>query len=186
MRLHFFSRNHDNVRPWNKLYWDSFSWNLLAVEILCLLEISQPQQCKTQQERQFFSLALQFATPQTTFKYLARCSWVVMYTVVSPLKLPGPECAISSFSEYTRCAKTSFHLRMSKWPSGNVQQSWLCRSGFESDWFHNIGLNFYNSEWHERAGFLHIPKDTRATAHGHWPAKSSMGASLLPLYLRVI
>ena len=34
-----------------------------------------------------------------------------MYTVLSPLRFAGPECAISSFSEYILCAKSSFHLR---------------------------------------------------------------------------
>ena len=33
-----------------------------------------------------------------------------MYTVVSPLRFPGPECAISSFSEYILCSNTTFHL----------------------------------------------------------------------------
>ena len=72
----------------------------------------------------------------------------------------GPECAISSFSEYILCAKTSFYLRRSHWPSGNVRQSRPCGSGFESWWFHLFGLNFYIFEWHGRSFFLHLPKDT--------------------------
>ena len=35
-----------------------------------------------------------------------------MYSVLSLLKFPGPECAISSFSEYILCAKTRFHLEV--------------------------------------------------------------------------
>ena len=34
-----------------------------------------------------------------------------MYAVVSPLRFPGPECAISSFSVYILCVITCFHLR---------------------------------------------------------------------------
>ena len=32
--------------------------------------------------------------------------------------------------------------------------------------FYTIGLNFYNSKWHEQAVFLHFPKDTCASALG--------------------
>ena len=44
------------------------------------------------QESQLF---LQFATPQTTSKYIMRCSWVVMYTVLSPRRYPRPQSTIS-------------------------------------------------------------------------------------------
>ena len=65
-----------------------------------------------------------------------------MYTVLSLLKFPGRECAISSFSEYILCAKTRFHLMKSHWSSGNVKQSWKCGSGFESFYFRRIRLRF--------------------------------------------
>ena len=45
----------------------------------------------------------------------------VMYTVLSPLRFPGQESAISSFSEYILCAKSRFHPETSQWSSGNVQ-----------------------------------------------------------------
>ena len=54
------------------------------------------------QERQpfVFLVVLQFTMPQTTSKYLMRCSWVVMYTVLSTLRFLGPTSAISSFIVY--------------------------------------------------------------------------------------
>ena len=59
-----------------------------------------------------------------------------------------------------------FHLRQPQWPSGNVRQLWLRGLGFESWQFRIQIQKFYNSEWHERAFFLHLPKDTCATAIG--------------------
>ena len=94
------------------------------------------------------------------------CLTVVMYTVLSLLRFLGLECAISSFSVSILCAKTRFHLRKSQRPSGNVHQSWQCQEGFESCWFHQFTLIFYNSKWHERAVFLNLPEDTCATAIG--------------------
>ena len=89
-----------------------------------------------------------------------------MYIVVSPLRFPGPESAISSFSEYILYAKTRFYLiqvTLAEWERTIIVTVWFTvRILLVSP---NC-LNFYNCEWHERAIFLHLPKDTCATAIG--------------------
>ena len=89
-----------------------------------------------------------------------------MYTVVSPLRFPGLESAISSFSEYILCAKARFHLiqvTLAEWERTIIVTVWFTvRILLVSP----ICNQFYNCEWHERAIFLHLPKDTCATAIG--------------------
>ena len=51
-----------------------------------------------------------------------------MYAVVSPLRFPGPECAISSFREYILCEITSFPSKkdtMSEWERSAVVIVWI-------------------------------------------------------------
>ena len=62
---------------------------------------------------------------------------------VSPLRFPGPECAISSFSVYILCVTTSFQLRKTQWPSWNVRQSWLSGLRFECLWVRLLNMDLY-------------------------------------------
>ena len=51
-----------------------------------------------------------------------------MYTVVSPLRFPGQECAISSFSEYILCAKINFQLTqvtLAEWERSIIVTAWF-------------------------------------------------------------
>ena len=74
--------------------------------------------------------------------------------------------SFSEFSEYILCVKTSFHLiqvTLAEWERSAVLIVWFTvRILLVS----LIYFNFYNCEWHERAIFMHLPKDTCATAIG--------------------
>ena len=118
------------------------------------------------QERQLFLSSIAIRNASDDIQVFNENFVSCYVTVFSPLRFPGPEWALSSFIEYILCIKTCFHPRKSYWPSGNVRQSYLCDSRFESWWFGMFGLNFYISEWHGRAIFLHLPKDTCANAIG--------------------
>ena len=66
----------------------------------------------SQQERQVFlsSIAIRNASDdiQVFNEMFVSCN---VCSLVSPLRFPGPECAISTFSAYILCVITSFHLR---------------------------------------------------------------------------
>ena len=87
--------------------------------------------------------------------------WVIMYIVchtgTTGLAL-GQQCAISSFSEYIRCAMTSFYLRKSLF-SWNEQSLDGCDC-VEICWlkFRTRRLKFFNSKWHKRAFLLFLQK----------------------------
>ena len=64
------------------------------------------------QERQLFyvvlQLALKFRNAPDDIQVFNEMFVICMYTVLSPLRFQGPECAISIFSEYILCAKSRF------------------------------------------------------------------------------
>ena len=69
------------------------------------------------QERQFFLSSIAICNASDDIQVFNEMFVSYMYTVVSPLRFPGPEFAMSSFSVYIFCAKTHFHLRKSQSPS---------------------------------------------------------------------
>ena len=125
---------------------------------------------------------------QKTSKYLARC-YVHSF---SPLKSQGPECHSVQYPVLVDIYSVqSFHMRKSYWGisgSESVERPVVMTLSIRG-WtlmFLHLGLNFYNSEWHKRVVFLHLPKVTCATVMGlqnHlWQAMSA-SLSLLCLWL---
>ena len=91
---------------WNKLFLTQFLLNLAGY---CNILLDRNFAAEIVATFFLVSIAIRNASVQATPH-----SSIWRYTVLSPLKFPGPKCAISSFSKYIVYAKYSFHLRKSQ------------------------------------------------------------------------